>query len=261
MSSDPRVAHDPVAVLRGAWKDTGWRTVIIAAPLIFLLEALMEVAGNPGGTGLLWTAMLITLLVICRALTLRPPRGGLADVENLTVLVAIAGILMIQAVYAFTTVGATFIAEPIFWPFALISIGILVASRIAAPYLSHQLNIWLSLLLFLYLWMTIATWTAQASFPEPPFTWSVALVGFALIARWVAGRGFSGPLASPLNLATGLFVLMMLWAEYAFQISGVGADPFGRQELYWPFLLIIGGIALGGRLVAPVISARRGAAD
>ena len=30
----------------------------------------MEVTGNPGGTGLLWTAMLTTLFVISRALTI-----------------------------------------------------------------------------------------------------------------------------------------------------------------------------------------------
>ena len=67
----------------------------------------MEVTGNPGGTGLLWTAMLTTLFVISRALTRRPLRGQLSDVENhLTLLLAIAGTIAIQVVYAFTTVGA-----------------------------------------------------------------------------------------------------------------------------------------------------------
>ena len=51
----------------------------------------MEVTGNPGGTGLLWTAMLTTLFVISRALTRRPLRGQRSDVENLTLLLAIAG--------------------------------------------------------------------------------------------------------------------------------------------------------------------------
>ena len=66
----------------------------------------MAVTGNPGGTGLLWTAMLTTLFVISRALTRRPLRGQLSDVANLTLLLAIAGTGTIQVVYAFTTVGA-----------------------------------------------------------------------------------------------------------------------------------------------------------
>ena len=70
----------------------------------------MEVTGNPGGTGLLWTAMLTTLFVISRALTRRPLHGQLSDVENLTLLLAIAGTIAIQVVYAFATVGATFVA-------------------------------------------------------------------------------------------------------------------------------------------------------
>ena len=72
----------------------------------------MEVTGNPGGTGLLWTAMLTTLFVISRALTRRPLRGQRSDVENLTLLLAIAGTSAIQVVDAFTTVGAPFVAGP-----------------------------------------------------------------------------------------------------------------------------------------------------
>ena len=99
-----------VGALRSAWDDTGWRTVIIASPLGFLLGALMAVTGNPGGTGLRWTAMLTTLFVISRALTRRPLRGQRSDVATLTLLLAIAGTIAIQVVYAFTTVGATFVA-------------------------------------------------------------------------------------------------------------------------------------------------------
>ena len=70
----------------------------------------MAVTGNPGGTGLRWTAMLTTLFVISRALTRRPLRGQRSDVATLTLLLAIAGTIAIQVVYAFTTVGATFVA-------------------------------------------------------------------------------------------------------------------------------------------------------
>ena len=240
---------------RQLWGDTGWRTIIIALAPIFLLQTGMELGGNPGGTGLLWTAMLITLLLICRALTMRRLAGGPTDPENLFIFLSVGGIILIQVLYAFTSVGATFLDQAIFWPFTLVLYGILIASRLAAPYLTNPLNVWLLVLLFPYYWMLIATWKFNAVFPEPPFVWGVALIGFAVIARAIVGRGLGGPLMSPLNVMTGLFIVLTLWVEYAFEISGVGADPFGYQELYWPWFLVIAGVALACRAAAPKLAA------
>ena len=240
---------------RQLWDDTGWRTILIALIPMFLLQTGMELGGNPGGTGLLWTAMLITFLLVCRALTLRRLSGGPADPENLFLFLAIGGIILVQVLYAFTSVGPTFLEQPIFWPFTLVVYGILIGSRLAAPYMTNPLNIWLLVLLFPYYWMLVVAWRFNATFPEPPFVWAVALVAFALLARAVAGRGFGGPLMSPLNVLTALFIVLMLWVEYAFQISGVGADPFGYQELYWPWFFIIAGLALGCRIAAPRLAA------
>lgn len=242
-------------MVRQLWDDTGWRTILIALVPIFLLQTGMELGGNPGGTGLLWTAMLTTLLVICRALTLRPLSGKLTDPENLFLPLSILGLILVQVLYAFTSVGPTFLNEPIYWPFTLVFYGILIGARLAAPYMTDPLNVWVLALLFLYYWMSVAVWRFGASFPEPPFVWSVALVGFAVLARGLAGRGFGGPLMSPLNVLTGVFILLMFWVEYALQISGVGADPFGYQELYWPWLVVIAGLAVGCRVVAPRLAA------
>ena len=221
----------------------------------------MVVGDAPVGSSLMWTAMLVSLIVISRGLTQRPLRGQLSDVENASLLLSIAGLVTAQLIYTYTSVGSTFIDQPIFWPFSLVFALIQVASRLVAPHLLQPLNIWLLILMFLYFWMTVATWTAEAVFPEPPFTWSVALIAFALIGRWIAGRGFAGPITSPLNVATGLFVVLTLWLEFGAQISGVGADPWGLQELYWPWLLVTGGLALGCRIAAPHISARIGGTD
>lgn len=240
---------------RQLWDDTGWRTILIALVPIFLLQTGMELGGNPGGTGLLWTAMLTTLLIICRALTLRPLSGKLTDPENLFLPLSILGLILVQVLYAFTSVGPTFLNEPIYWPFTLVFYGILIGARLAAPYMTNPLNVWVLALLFLYYWMSVAVWRFGASFPEPPFVWSVALVGFAVLARGLAGPGFGGPLMSPLNVLTGVFILLMFWVEYALQISGVGVDPFGYQELYWPWLVVIAGLAVGCRVVAPRLAA------
>ena len=253
--------QETIRFLRHIWDDTGWRTAIIASFLTFLLETFMVVGEAPVGTSLMWTAMLVSLILISRGLTLRPLRCQLSDVENISLLLGIAGLVTAQVIYIYTSVGPTFIDQPIFWPFSLVFALIQVCSRLIAPHLLRPLNIWLLVLMFLYFWMTVGTWTAEAVFPEPPFTWSVALIAFAFIGRWIAGRGLAGPITSPLNVATGLFVVLTLWLEFGAQISGVGADPWGLQELYWPWLLVTGGLAFGCRIVAPHVSARIGGAD
>ena len=76
----------------------------------------------------------------------------------------------------------------------------------------------------------------------------------ALIARWVVGRGFSGPIASPLNVALVLFIVLTWWLEYGAEASGVGAASWGVQELYWPWIVFTTGIAAGCAIVAPPIA-------
>ena len=99
---------------------------------------------------------------------------------------------------------------------------------------------------------------------EPPFTWALALTGAALAARWLVGGGsFGGPIRSPLNVTVAVYVFLLWWFEYGINESGIGSDPWGYQELYWPWLLSTLGLALAVRIVAPCVLARieAGAAD
>ena len=99
-------------------------------------------------------------------------------------------------------------------------------------------------------------WAANASVPAPSFSWGVIATVLALIARWVVGRGCSGPSASPLNVALALFIVLTWWLEYGAEASGVGAASWGRQELYWPWIVFTTGIAAGCAIVAPPIAKR-----
>ena len=97
-------------------------------------------------------------------------------------------------------------------------------------------------------------WTSELSFVDPPFSWGLAIMGLALLARWIAGRGFDGPVLSPLNVTVALTIFLQWWLEYGVNKTGIGADSWGNQEIYWPWLLATLGVALGVRLLAPAPS-------
>ena len=255
MRDHERMLRDPMGTLRGAWDDTGWRFALIAAALIFVLETVVELVGMEQGTAW-WAAQMLTIVVVARSLARRPVRGTLTDTENLTVVLAVVGLLMAEGVLAYTTVSDSFAAQPIFWPFSVTLMLTVIAARIAAPYVMRPLNAWLIIYAFLSFWLHLTMWTSELSFVDPPFTWALALTSLALIARWIAGRGFAGPMQSPLNVTLGIYVYLLWWLEYGINESGIGADPWGNQELYWPWILATLGLALGVRIVAPPIAAR-----
>ena len=236
--------------LARVWGDTGWRWVLIASLLVFVLEVTAW-AVDLGGNSTWWMAVILTALWAARSLTMRPLRGSLGDPENLMLLLAAGGILVLETVYLYTTVGDTFAEQTLYWPYWLGAVGVLFASRLAAPYASQPLNQWVLLFGLFVFALEMAIWAGDVSFPEPPFTWSAMLTGAALLARWIAGRGFSGPVRSPLNAATALFVLLLWWLEWAIEETGIGVDPWGLQQLYWPWLLTTTGLAAAVRVVAP----------
>ena len=141
----------------------------------------------------------------------------------MTVVLAVVGLTSMQGIFSYTTVGATFSAEPILWPYSLIMIGTLVAARFAAPYAARPLNIWLLAYAFLVFWLHVVMWTSELSFVDPPFSWGLAIMGLALLARWIAGRGFDGPVLSPLNVTVALTIFLQWWLEYG--VNKTGSAP------------------------------------
>ena len=243
--------------LRDCWDDTGWRAATITAVLIFLLETFMEIANGEPGDTVAWAAMLVSLVVIGRVLTLRPLRGDLDSIENRSLVLGIVLILLGEILVGWTSLGATFAAEPIFWPFSLVFMGLVFTARCVAPYLDSALDRWLLLLGFVIFWLQVGMWAGNVVPPTPPLTWGVMLIGAAVIIRGIVGRGFGGALVSPLNVAVAIYAFLTLWLEYGVEISGAGA-VWGRQEIYWPWLLWSLGIATGARVVAPMIARRFG---
>lgn len=244
--------------LRSVWDDTGWRTVLIAAVLVFLLETFLEISGAGPDLSAGWAAMLVSLVFLSRALALRPVRGDLLDTENLTVLLAVAGVIVGEILIDFTSLGETFAAEPIFWPFSLLFGGILLSVRAIAPHAVHPLTAWWLIFSLLAFGLHLGMWHSQAIVPEPALTWGAALTFIAILSRWIAGRGFGGPAVSPLNLALVLYIFFTWWLEYGANASGVGSDPWGYQELYWPWLVFTVGLALATRIAGPIIARRLG---
>lgn len=249
---------DPIGAVRRVWQDASWRAAIIAAAAIALFELLTGAADAPVGNSVGWAACLITIVLLARAALLRPVRGNLLDTENLSVLLGISLLLIGEILISFTTLGGTFAAAPLTWPFAVLFGALPLAGRALAPHLTRPLVAWPLLYLFLYFWMTIGMWTSQAVIPEPTLTWSVAVAAFALISRGIVGRGFGGPLISPLNAATGLFIFLTIWMEYAADKSGVSADPWSYQELYWPWVVISVSLSFGSAAAAPYLVRRFG---
>ncbi|MDE2968289.1 MAG: hypothetical protein OXS30_12495 [Chloroflexota bacterium] len=253
-----QILNDPVGTLRGIWDDTGWRTVIIAAVLVFLLETFLEISGAGPELSAGWAAMLISLLLISRALTLRPLRGDLLATENLVVVLGVAGLVVGEMLISFTSLGEIFAAEPIYWPFSLLFCGILLGARAIAPYAVNPLAAWWLLFSLFAFGLHLAMWHSQASVPEAALTWGAALTFMALLSRWIVGRGFGGPVLSPLNVALALYVFFAWWLEYGANASGVGSDSWGTAELFWPWLLFTMGIAAGACIAAGALAQRVG---
>ena len=245
--------------LRDCWDDTGWRAATITAVLIFLLETFMEIGNGQTGDAVAWAAMLVSLVLIGRVLTLRPIRGDLSAIENRSLVLGIVLILLGEILVGWTSLGGTFVAEPIYWPFSLLFMGLVFAGRAVAPYLNGVLDHWLLLFGFVVFWLQAGMWSGNVVVSVPPLTWSVILIGAAVIVRGIVGRGFGGPLLSPLNLAVAIYAFLTLWLEYGAELSGAGA-VWVRQEIYWPWLLWSLGLAAGARVVAPMV-ARRLASD
>lgn len=251
MPHHEQLMSDPVGMMRAIWDDTGWRTVIIAAALVFLLETFLEISGAGPALSAGWAAMLISLLLISRALSLRPLRGELLDTENLTVLLGVAGVVAGEMLISFTSLGGTFAAEPIYWPFSLLFCGTLLGARALAPYAVNPLVAWWLLFSLFVFGLHLAMWHSQASVPEAALTWGAALTFLAILSRWIVGRGFGGPVVGPLNVALALYIFLAWWLEYGANASGVGADPWGTAELFWPWLLFTVGIAAAAGVAAP----------
>ena len=254
MPHHEQLMSDPLGTMRAIWDDTGWRTVIIAAALVFLLETFLEISGAGPALSAGWAAMLISLLLISRALSLRPLRGELLDTENLTVLLGVAGVVAGEMLISFTSLGGTFAAEPIYWPFSLLFCGTLLGARALAPYAVNPLVAWWLLFSLFVFGLHLAMWHSQASVPEAALAWGAALTFLAILSRWIVGRGFGGPVVGPLNVALALYIFLAWWLEYGANASGVGADPWGTAELFWPWLLFTVGIAAGAGVVAPQLS-------
>jgi len=258
MPHHEQLLRDPAGTLRSIWDDTGWRTMIIAAVLVFLLETFLEISGAGPELSAGWAAMLISMLLISRALTLRPLRGDLLATENLAVVLGVAGVVVGEMLISFTSLGGTFAAEPIYWPFSLLFCGILLGARAIAPYAVNPLAAWWLLFSLMVFGLHLAMWHSQASVPETALTWGAALTFLAILSRWIVGRGFGGPVISPLNVALALYIFFAWWLEYGANASGVGSDPWGTAELFWPWLIFTLGIAAGACIAAGALARRLG---
>ena len=254
MPHHEQLFRDPLGALRRLWSDVGWRTVLIASFLLFWLEALMFWAGPDVDTAV-WLAMTISLVLIGRLLAQPTLAGDLRDSANMTVLLGIITISIAEIAAPFSGASAWLAVQTIFWPFSLIVIFCLVLSRLLAPVISQPLNVFAALFLFFVFWLNAADWLARPSVPEYSeyLRWSVAYTAFALIALGIAGRGFGGSVASPLNLAALLTIFGVLWVEVGMFYGGSGED-FAEKGLAWPWLLLIMGTALLARLSAPYLS-------
>ncbi len=244
--------NDPVGALRAIWDDTGWRFVILTSGLIFLLETIGDLA-DVDQQSIWWGAEILTAVVVGRVLTMRPLRSKLSDVENMTVALSVLGLIICEYILSYSTVGGSFAAEPIFWPFSLMLILTVVGARLLAPYATRPLVVWVLVFSFLQFWMNLAFWQADVTMPSPAWTWAGAMAVFAFVARWIAGKGIDGPILSPLNVALVLFVFLDWWLEFGLDESGVGVDWLG-EDLYWPWILVNSGLAVTVAYLAPHIT-------
>lgn len=253
-----RYSQDPAAALRRLWADIGWRTVIIAGFLIFWLEAGHYWAKTPGTEdAVLWVAMEVSLVLISRLIAARSLAGDLRHPANMTVLLFIIAEPMSEVIAAFSGADAWLATQTIYWPYICIAFFNLIAARLLAPLISRPANVFVALFLFMMFWLETADWLAGASVPPSAgyVRWAVALVGLALIARGIVGRGFGGSVVNPLNLTTLFTIVGILWVEIGMYFAGGGGD-FAAKPLAWPWQLLFIGTALIARLVAHLLSPR-----
>lgn len=252
MPHHEQLLNDPMGALRAIWDDTAWRFVILTSVLIFLLETIGELA-NVDQPTIWWFAEIVTIVIVARVLVMRPLRGNLTDTENMTVVLAVLGLFIAEAVLGWSSVAPELAEEPIFWPFSVILILTVIAARLLAPYASRPLVVWVLVFSFFQFWMNVAIWQSNVSFPAPVFTWAASMIFFAFIARWIAGRGIDGPIVSPLNAALGLFVIFDLWLEFGIAESGAGVSWLA-EDIYWPWILVNTGLAVTSALLAPSVA-------
>ncbi len=158
--------------LHRVWDDTGWRTAIITSVLIFIVESLLEITGVYPGTSIGYMSIVVALLFIGRALTLRPLRGDLASLENRSFLFGLVLLILAQVVFRWTSLAATFAEEPLYWPFWLVRAALLLGGRAIVPYFDRPDDRWLIGVLFVNFWMQAGMWAGNVVPPKADFTWA-----------------------------------------------------------------------------------------
>ena len=267
-----RFADDPAGALRSVWDDAGARFAIIAALLLAGLNIGMNLADAGATTGIIadgqfvdtgvWVAMTVSLMLIARALTMRPLSGGLEDPVNITLLVSIIATVVIQFGMGFG-LGGQIAQHDLNWPWVLMHAGTVFAARLVGPALRNPLVLWLGI--YATLMFIIHAITAEGPVSPPRggagSIWIALQAGSAIIALAIAGRGFAGPIARPLNIATILLIFLTTWFETIAHYARIYADPLGAYNIYWPWQLVVIALALLSALLATPLSRRLGAPD
>ena len=262
-----RLADDPAAALRSLWNDPGARFAIIAALLLAALNIAMNLADAGATTGItvdgqfvdtgVWVAMSVSLMLIARALVMRPLSGGLEDPLNITLLVSIIATIIIQFGMGFG-LGGQIAQHDLNWPWVLIHAGALFAARLVGPALRNPLVLWLAI--YATLMFIIHAITAEGPVNPPRggagSIWIALQAASAIIALAIAGRGLAGPIARPLNIATILLIFLTTWFETIAHYARIYADPLGAYNIYWPWTLVVLALALTSALLATPLSRR-----
>lgn len=267
-----RIADDPAGALRAVWNDPGSRFAIIAAVLLGALNIAMNLADAGGTTGIIvdgqfvdtgvWVAMTVSLMLIARALAMHPVSGGLEDPANVTLLVSIIATVIIQFGMGFG-LGGAIAQHDLNWPWVLMHAGTVFGARLIGPALRNPLVLWLGIYVTL---MFIAHSISAAGPVSPPpggagSIWIGLQAGSAIIALAIAGRGFGGHIARPLNIAALLLIFLTTWFETIAHYARIYADPLGAYNIYWPWTLVVLALALVSVLLATPISRRLGAPE
>ena len=264
-----RFADDPPGALRSAWNDPGSRFAIIAAVLLGALNIAMNLADAGGTTGIIvdgqfvdtgvWVAMTVSLMLIARALAKHPVSGDLEDPANITFLVSIIATIVIQFGMGFG-LGGEIAQHDLNWPWVLMHAGTVFAARIIGPSLRNPLVLWLGI--YVTLMFIVHSISAAGPVSPPPggagSIWIGLQAGSAIIALAIAGRGFAGPIARPLNIAALLLIFLTTWFETIAHYARIYADPLGAYNIYWPWTLVVLALALISALLATPISRRLG---